>query len=1358
MADYILRNIRTLLTEGFSDRELRRFCYDTPEFRPVYDELADLTGKAAIVDVLLEYADRTLLLDRVLAWAKAAKPVRYELHQPYRLSSEPVARLGKPPTVPELPLHYLPRPDDLASVKAALLGREQPVAITGATRKVGLQGMVGIGKSVLAAAIAYDNEVRQAFPDGIFWLTLGQEPNLTTRQAQLAESLGDPIRIFGDAQQGRARLSELLAERTCLLILDDVWQAAHAEAFNALGSQGRLLLTSRDAALIRAMGAAEHRLGVLNQTQALDLLAQWAAQPVETLPPEAKVVAKACGYLPLALAMLGAQVRGKPDRWANVLHKLQTADLSKIRQEFPHYPYLNLLRALQVSVEALEPELQARYLELAVFPEDTPIPEAAAQTLWAAAGLDKYDVQDALDTLVDRSLARRDDRGCLSLHDLQYDYVCKQVGDLTALHGRLVAAYRQQCADGWTSGPDDGYFFDHLAYHLAEAGQREELYALISKEWMDRQFKRTFSHRAFANDVERAIAAGAEEPPNLVQVIRGCLIYATLGELATNVPPEILGVLAQVGQVERALGYASLMQDAIKQSKVYSQIGEILLRQGRLKEGHEILRQALTIAKLVNHESERASIVCEIALALTRGGEFDQAMMILETIIPLTKRQLGAQRDDIFTEIQLARVAEIKAGALSKIAQIMAKKEEITRVSEVFKQAMTTLEVIGDRTDVSGILVKLVHALTRVGELDQASELVQEVASANYQASALGEIAKVLAEMGDGVRAIEFINRTLSMSEAIVTQFSEAKLDKVFVLSKVFEALITLGDKSRAKQVINKALAIASDMEDNSAKVSALCTLALELAQLGDNNKAVMIANEALVIAEPWLDEGKALGKAIQTLVQVGAFDQALSAIEQVGPKYNKAYFLLKIITPLIKAGKLDLVFAAIEAIEDAENKEASLLEAVTVSVQVLTEIGDIAWAIETANLVLQRIEIRDNWAKSRALSMIALALTEIEDTTKATEVIRQALAAAKAETRWDKSRPLEGIVQVLVKLGECDWALDVTNGIESIDYRISALIEVGKGLIKADNSKNMVIELAEQALEMINGGEVEGATKSPLLRGVVSILAMAGAFDRALSITKQIESEWEKVRALTELARAIIEAGESRAAGVIRLILKTVKTIESEWAKAFVLCEVAYGLTKVGAIESATELAYQALLIAKNIKIGMSDKARALNEVALTLVEVGDNIGAIEAVNEALVAVGKNENKIVNTYILRSLSQILAKQGEIKRALTIVEAIEDKEDKAFALSRIAQILAQAGDKNRLATLANQTVETVKGIERYEYRTFSMGRVARDLIHAGQLSQASQVLYIAFATASATGVAVLFETLQHCAPALAALD
>jgi hypothetical protein len=67
----------------------------------------------------------------------------------------PAAPLGKLCPVPSLPPHFLPRPEDLDSVKEVLLAdAEEPLVITGATRKVGVHGMVGIGKSVLAAALA----------------------------------------------------------------------------------------------------------------------------------------------------------------------------------------------------------------------------------------------------------------------------------------------------------------------------------------------------------------------------------------------------------------------------------------------------------------------------------------------------------------------------------------------------------------------------------------------------------------------------------------------------------------------------------------------------------------------------------------------------------------------------------------------------------------------------------------------------------------------------------------------------------------------------------------------------------------------------------------------------------------------------------------------------------------------------------------------------------------------------------------------------------------------------------------------------------------------------------------------------
>lgn len=99
-------------------------------------------------------------------------------------SSSPLGKLNR---VPDLPRNFLQRPNELKALKGLVLsGTGQPVGITGATLKVGVHGMGGIGKSVLAAMLARDEEVRRAFPNGVFWVTLGQEPTLTLRQLDLA--------------------------------------------------------------------------------------------------------------------------------------------------------------------------------------------------------------------------------------------------------------------------------------------------------------------------------------------------------------------------------------------------------------------------------------------------------------------------------------------------------------------------------------------------------------------------------------------------------------------------------------------------------------------------------------------------------------------------------------------------------------------------------------------------------------------------------------------------------------------------------------------------------------------------------------------------------------------------------------------------------------------------------------------------------------------------------------------------------------------------------------------------------------------------------------------------------------------
>jgi internalin A len=80
---YNLKNIRGLLTNGFSSDELRILAFDSRVFRPVYERLSQDSGKSEIIQHLLEYADRKFLMEDLLAWAGELNPVKYEEYLPY---------------------------------------------------------------------------------------------------------------------------------------------------------------------------------------------------------------------------------------------------------------------------------------------------------------------------------------------------------------------------------------------------------------------------------------------------------------------------------------------------------------------------------------------------------------------------------------------------------------------------------------------------------------------------------------------------------------------------------------------------------------------------------------------------------------------------------------------------------------------------------------------------------------------------------------------------------------------------------------------------------------------------------------------------------------------------------------------------------------------------------------------------------------------------------------------------------------------------------------------------------------------------------------------------------------------------
>ncbi len=155
--------------------------------------------------------------------------------------AEPVPPLGPLTLVPSLPPHYLPRSEDMDPVAETVLADvRRPVVITSAQTDVGAGGhgrcrQVGAGGGVRAD---------------------GRHPPRVHRRRDLAHHRPGPKSIFGLCDPGhgpgddpvpyaqeetaRARLSKVLADKTCLIVLDDVWNVADAAPFrDALGPNGK---------------------------------------------------------------------------------------------------------------------------------------------------------------------------------------------------------------------------------------------------------------------------------------------------------------------------------------------------------------------------------------------------------------------------------------------------------------------------------------------------------------------------------------------------------------------------------------------------------------------------------------------------------------------------------------------------------------------------------------------------------------------------------------------------------------------------------------------------------------------------------------------------------------------------------------------------------------------------------------------------------------------------------------------------------------------------------------------------------------------------------------------------------------
>ena len=137
-----------------------------------------------------------------------------------------------------------------------------------------LCGMGGSGKTTLAKALVSDHRIRKHFRRGVFWINVGQSPDLVDLLQTLARGMivdpRGPV-SFSSEEEGIHRLTAWVAKDPSprLVVLDDVLEA---DAVNALRRTGlKLLVTTRVRAAVATEGGYTE-VGNMTKAEAIALL------------------------------------------------------------------------------------------------------------------------------------------------------------------------------------------------------------------------------------------------------------------------------------------------------------------------------------------------------------------------------------------------------------------------------------------------------------------------------------------------------------------------------------------------------------------------------------------------------------------------------------------------------------------------------------------------------------------------------------------------------------------------------------------------------------------------------------------------------------------------------------------------------------------------------------------------------------------------------------------------------------------------------------------------------------------------------------------------------------------------------
>jgi hypothetical protein len=874
---------------------------------------------------------------------------------------------------------------------------------------------------------------------------------------------------------------------------------------------------------------------------------------------------------------------------------------------------------------------------------------------------------------------------------------------LPEAHAALLGRYRGRTRDGlWHTLPDDGYIHGRLIWHLEQAGQANQIHAVLCEEDAERRSgwyeanERLGQGWVFSRDVNRAWRLVSEaQADSCSQVVglqcRYALMAASLNSMAENTPPTLLAALVRGGNwsVIQGIAHAGRIPDARKRAEAFlalvSLVPDVDLP--------GVLRQALAAARATQDDGQRAEALMWVVPYLQEPERSDvlrQALVAARAIEDGGPR-IGAGDDEL--RQLLAGWAEFGVGgaggraeALTRVARHLPEPER----NEVLREELERARAIrGDGERASQLASLTPHLPLQL--LPEAMRLVWFIGDDQRRAWALGCLILRQAQLGrplDALREARRITEDRPRSSVLAELTSYLPGDKRNeVLLEALQAAGAIPDEWHRSQqleslaphlplaLLPEALAAARGIGDERLRAGAQVSLLRRQAELGRVQEALGAARgigdngrraEALADLALRLPEGE----------QAGVVREALQAARAVWDTRQRAEALRHVAPRLSEVERGGVLHEALEAVRVVEEESARGLDAAQLAPHLPVEL--LPEALEVV------LSINAGPERASALRVLAPYLPP--------PLLSKALDAARSiPDPSTRDLALDGLIPHLPPplLAQ---ALDAVRPVRDLFEQTSALIALAPGLTEEGRDRALRSALeATRAFQDVNKRTVLVERLSPLLPESVR----DGLLREVLGTVLAIRDGGNRTLLWSLLVPHLAADVRDEA---VRQVLEGLQGVEDLPKRAWVIGRLAPQLKEA----ERDRLLRRALKEVQDESQGWN-RAQSLHALSTNLSE--------EMLPEALLAVQGIGDEQTRAEALVGLLRRQAQLGRVQQALGAARGIGDDGWRAQALAEVTPHLPQ----EERAGVTRQALATARAIPDQGARVAALARVLPQL-------------------------------------------